>query len=50
MPKAIIVCAVLAQYRVGSLENNISGRKTDPIAQYRVGSLEMNQEHPHKQI
>ena len=41
MPKAIIVCAVLAQYRVGSLENNDFLPNLENHAQYRVGSLEI---------
>lgn len=38
MPKAIIVCAVLAQYRVGSLENFLHAFVVSKFAQYRVGS------------
>lgn len=44
MPKAIIVCAVLAQYRVGSLEMNNIKATRHGVAQYRVGSLEI--QHP----
>lgn len=40
MPKAIIVCAVLAQYRVGSLEMINHEFQLLWCAQYRVGSLE----------
>lgn len=40
MPKAIIVCAVLAQYRVGSLESQKLQHGNRAMAQYRVGSLE----------
>lgn len=40
MPKAIIVCAVLAQYRVGSLEMLYFEWRPPQCAQYRVGSLE----------
>lgn len=40
MPKAIIVCAVLAQYRVGSLEKQLQSMMQSTKAQYRVGSLE----------
>lgn len=38
MPKAIIVCAVLAQYRVGSLEIYDWFLALNAVAQYRVGS------------